>query len=147
MKYWLPILMISLWSGAAFAQDFVTTCTDVMTADGDEVLCQTNGVWGTCQEENGSPTCGIAYCPLSAQRSDSCIVAGEPGGCVPICEVDFNVECGSAEGDELVCEIGGSGMFDDGDDINCSTSGGAMAPSLLLLAVIGAIRRRRRTHM
>lgn len=154
----VQVIALSLLATPAFSQDFVTECTLDHTA-GEEILCQTNGVWGTCFEagpnscdgENpdapgecrGYPDCGIAFCETGALRGDSCVVAGEPGGCIPICEVDFDLSC-DAGGMEMVCEISSSGMFDEGDDINCATGGGAAGPSLLLIAVVAGFRRRRR---
>lgn len=141
MKAVLAALVIFTFSPAVFAQDFVAQCTEDHV-QGEEILCQTNGVWGTCFEENGSPECGVAYCPSSAVQGDSCVVAGEPGGCIPICEVDFDIQCGAGP-DDLVCEVGSTGMFDDGEDIQCATGTGATLPSLLLMLALFGIRRRR----
>lgn len=159
VKVLVVTTILTLLSSVAFAQDFVTQCTLDHT-QAAEILCQTNGVWGTCYEagpnscqgENpdapgecrGYPECGVAFCPTSAARGDSCVVAGEPGGCIPICEVDFDIDCGGERGMDLVCEIGTMGTFDDGEEINCATaSGGALLPSGLLLAFVAALRRRR----
>ncbi len=158
MKEFVIVAAIIALSSPAVAQDFVTECTLDHTG-GDDILCQTNGVWGTCYEagpnscqgENpdapgecrGFPDCGIAFCPAGSTRGDACTVAGETGGCIPICEVDFDVECTTGAMD-FVCEIGSSGMFDQGGDANCATGSGAVGPSLIALLVVAGTRRRRR---
>ena len=154
IRYSLAAAALALFPSIASAQSFVSECTSDHVG-GEEVLCQTNGVYGTCIEvgpnmcENPDgceaiAECAIAYCVDSAVRGDSCSVAGELGGCIPLCEVDFSVDCG-AGGADLVCEVGSSGMFDEGDVINCSSTGSpANGFSLFALLAAGIFLRRRR---
>lgn len=139
MKF--AIVLLTLFIACdALAQDFVAQCTEE-NIGGDEVLCQTNGIWGTCQFEDDAPMCGIAYCPLDALHHDSCVVAGYGGSCIPRCEVDFGTSCDD-DGLELVCEVSDRDNF--GDDALACASGGAAAtaPSFLLLALLVWWRRR-----